>query len=87
MRNFSQLCRKCVAASVLVLVLACSAFAGTIPYPGIADPPPATTGEIPFPGVYSPTETASGEIQYPGATESTLTETALDQLQSELSLF
>jgi hypothetical protein len=72
----------------LVLALACSTLAGQIPYPGIADPPPSTiTGDVQYPNVASPPATAYGDMQYPGATDSTLTETALNMLQSVLSLF
>lgn len=72
MRNFSQFSRKGFAVSMLVLVLACSASAGDIPFPGVTAAPPATT---------------SGEMQYPGATVDPLTEIALSLLQSALSLF
>jgi hypothetical protein len=78
-----------MAASVLVLVLAYSAFAGDVQYPNVVPPPPPSTitGDMQFPGVASPSETTNGEIPFPGATESTLTETALNMLQSMLSLF
>jgi hypothetical protein len=87
MRNFSQLCHKCLAASVLVLVLSCAAFAGDMQYPGVTSQPPSTTGDIQYPNVASSSATVSGDIQYPAATESTWTETALDLLQGVLSLF
>lgn len=89
MRNFSQFCRKCVVASVLVLALACSTFAGDMQYPGVTSPPPPTTvtGEIPYPGVSSSPVTLNGETQYPGATSDRVTETMLSLWQSVLSLF
>lgn len=88
MRNFGQFCRKSVAASVLVLVLACSAFAGEMPFPNITSQPPATAnGTIPYPGVASPTDTLNGEVQYPGATLDAVTGVALSLWQSALSLF
>lgn len=89
MRNFSQFCRKCVVASVLLLALASSTFAGDMQYPNAVPPPPPATidGQIPYPGVASTSETTNGEVQFPGATESTLTESALDLWQSVLSLF
>jgi hypothetical protein len=84
-----QFCRKWVAASVLVFVLACSTFAGEMQFPGVTapPPPPSATGDMPLPGATSPTETVSGDMQYPGATESSLTETMFDLLQGVLSLF
>ncbi len=84
MRNFGQFCRKFVAASVLVLALTCSTFAGDVQYPAVTSQPPAatTTGDIPFPGVTASSETTNGEIPFPGVTE-----IALTFLQSALSLF
>jgi hypothetical protein len=90
MRNFNQLCRKCLAAFALILILAYSTFAGEIPYPGATAPPPPPapiTGDMPLPGATSSSATAVGEIQYPGVAESTWTETALDLMQGVLSLF
>lgn len=83
MRNFSQFCCKFVAASVLVLALACTTFAGDMQLPAItSQPPPATTGDMQFPNVTSSPETTNGDMQFPGATE-----IALTFLQSALSLF
>jgi hypothetical protein len=88
MSNFNQFCRKYVAASVLVLVLACSTFAGEIPYPGVTNPPPSSaTGDMQYPGVTSSSATTSGETQFPGVADDTWTETALNLLQGVLSLF
>jgi len=87
MRNFSHFCRKCVAASVLVLALACSTFAGEIPFPGVTSPPPAATGDIPFPGVASPPMTINGDIPYPGVALDSTEGIALILWQSVLSLF
>ncbi|HEY0323497.1 MAG TPA: hypothetical protein VGC66_21245 [Pyrinomonadaceae bacterium] len=74
---------------MLILILACSTFAGEIPYPGVTAPPPPApiNGEVQYPGATSPSATASGDMPFPGVTESTLTETALHLLQGVLSLF
>ena len=76
-----------MAASVLMLVLTCSAFAGDMPYPGITAPPPATTGEIPFPGAASSSDTLDGDIPFPGATVDSVTGVALALWQNSLALF
>jgi hypothetical protein len=57
--------------SVLVLALACSTFAGEIPYPGVT-----ASSEL----------TTNGYIPYPGATVEPVTEVALSLLESVLSL-
>lgn len=87
MRNFICFYRKCIAASVLALALACSTIAGEIPYPGVTDPPPATQGDVQFPGVVSPPETINGEIPFPGVALNSTGEIALILWQSVLSLF
>lgn len=88
MRNFGQFCRKCVAASVLVLSLACSAFAGDIQYPAVTSQPPATiTGDVQFPNVTSSPDTLNGDIPYPGVTVDSVTGMALALWQSSLALF
>lgn len=88
MRNFSQFCRKLVAVSVLVLALACSAFAGDMPYPGVTSQPPASaTGDIQYPGVASSPETTDGDIPFPGVTADTVTGVALALYQNALALF
>jgi hypothetical protein len=66
---------KAVRASVLILLLACSARAGYIPY-GSPEPPP--------PGAATAGQTADGWIQN-GEPES-FTETVLSVLESVLSL-
>jgi hypothetical protein len=82
MRNFSQVCRKCLSVSVLVLALASSTFAGDIQYPGITSQPPATAnGDVQDPNVTS-TDAVDGDIQYPGVTV-----VAMSLLESTLSLF
>jgi hypothetical protein len=85
MRPFRKLC----ATFVLTLVLALSALAGDISFPGATTPPPpppqesSVTGEIGFPGV-----TATGDMVSPDAVAlDPVTEAALSLLQSILSLF
>ena len=76
---------KALCTSVLVLVLASSAFAGDIQYP-VAPPSPApATGDIQYP-------TTSNNLTPPGAAASvtevdTVTRIALNLLQSVLTLF
>ena len=83
MRNFNQFCRQCVAAFVLMMALACSAFAGDVQYPNIISQPPATTnGDIQNPTVTSSTDTADGDVQFPGVTV-----VAMSLLESALSIF
>ncbi len=71
---------KAIRASVLVLLLACSAQAGWIhnPATGTPPPPPPTTEQEP---------TASGEMQNGAADAAdSLTETLLNALESVLAL-
>jgi hypothetical protein len=88
MRNFGQFCRKCLAASVLVLALACSTFAGDIQYPAVTSPPPATlNGDMQYPTVASSPDTINGDIPYPGVTIDSVTGIALSLWQGALALF
>lgn len=89
MRNFTQFCRKGLAMTVLVLVLAYSALAGTIPFPGVVDPPPpqSVTGDIQYPGVASRPETVTGEIPFPGVAADSVGGIALTLWQSVLAFF
>jgi hypothetical protein len=88
MRNFNQFCRKFVVASVLVLALTCSAFAGDMPLPNVTSPPPSSAnGDVQYPGVDSSSATTNGDMQYPGVADDTWTDTALNLLQGVLSLF
>lgn len=65
--------RLSLTAGVLTAVLATSALAGDMPFPGIAPPaPPSAAGDMPFP-VAAPTDA--------------VTEIALSLIQSALSLF
>lgn len=88
MRNFSQFYRKFVVASMLVLALACSTFAGDIQYPAVTSPPPATiNGDVQYPTVASPWDTLDGDIPFPGATVDSVTGVALALWQNSLALF
>jgi len=83
MKKIRQVC-ICLA---LTIVLALSAFAGEIPFPGATNPPPppqsTVTGDISTPGI-----TATGEISTTDVAElDPVTEAALSLLQSILSLF
>jgi hypothetical protein len=88
MRKFSQFYRKCLAASVLMLILAYSTFAGDIQYPGVTATPPVTTdGEMQFPTVASSSETADGEMPLPGVAVDSVTGMAVTLWQSAMALF
>lgn len=77
-----------MAASVLMLTLTCSAFAGEIPFPGVTAPPPATTeGEMHYPGATAPSETADGDTQFPGSAVDSVAGMALTLWQSTMALF
>lgn len=87
MRNFSQFCRKCMAAYILVLVLAYPTLAGEMQYPGITNPPPSTTSDIQASGVTTSAETADGDTQFPGTTVDSITGLTLTLWQTTLALF
>jgi hypothetical protein len=86
MRNFSQFCRKFVAASVLVVALACSVFAGDVQYPNVTSPPPPppAAGDVQYPAA---TDTPDGDMPSPGTTMDSVTGVALYLLQSTVALF
>lgn len=88
MRNFSQACRKFMAASILVLALSCSVFAGEMQFPTVVQPPPVIRdGDVQYPGVDSSTETVDGDVQYPAATVDSVSGLALTLWQSAMALF
>ena len=64
MRNFSQFCRQFVAASVLVLALACPTFAGEMQYPTVTSQPPATTGDMPLPALLRPRKRQTARFHF-----------------------
>lgn len=73
--------RKALRVSLLVMVLACSAQAGDMPF-GVTNPPPPPTASSTMPT--SATET-DGDI--PNMQPDAVTMTVLNLLQSVLSLF
>ena len=76
--------RKALCLCVLVMALASPAFAGDIQHPVVPSPPPTVNGEV-EPRVADDV-TQTGEAETTPEAE-TLTETALNLLQSVLSLF
>lgn len=80
--------KKTLRVSVLVIILACSVFAGEMPNGVVSPPPPppALVGEMPN-GVASAGDMPNGVISTSLPTESTTTEAFLTLLQSILALF
>lgn len=72
---------KAIRVSVMLLVLASSAYAGEVLTPPAPQPPPTSTAQEPANGV-----TFNGEISTPDVTES-LTQTALELLAVLASIF
>jgi hypothetical protein len=78
MKKLQQLCM----AGVFTLVLTMTAFAGHIQTPGVMQPPPDESS----PTTLGDTETGPG-VQNPEAISDSVTDIALDLLQTMLSVF
>lgn len=84
MKTVRQLC----AASILILTLAFSAFAGDVQFPGITNPPPdqhqtSATGDMQAPGA-----SVSGQMDTGLASDAdSVAEIALNFLVNALSVF
>ena len=69
--------KKLVRASLLILAVSCTAYAGEMPFPIAApQPTPASTQEI-----------TTSDAQDQGTTESTVTESILGLVSTVLALF
>ncbi|HEX8709746.1 MAG TPA: hypothetical protein VF723_16010 [Pyrinomonadaceae bacterium] len=83
MKNFQRFC----VSLLLTLMIALTAFAGDMDFPGVTSTPPppsqtSATGDMTCPGA-----NAAGDMQFPGVTAiDPMTEITLDLLQSLMSL-
>jgi hypothetical protein len=80
--------KKTLRVSMLVILLACSVFAGEMPNGVVSTPPPppAIVGEMPN-GVASAGDMQNGVVSTSPPAESTATDVLLTLLQSILALF